>query len=282
MRAGTVVDFDGLIDELEFRLIRCATGGGTTGSSLRKGGVLAAGENSHRIARSETRSFWNEHRIGVWSIDSIARLMDQILERPPRYLAWALVPILTELAPSLVNDEFVERIVDWMTDGEPVDHVVRDAFTMTILVKWLQTLPAPVAINRLVSWCDSLVIERTRLGCIGLGAFLRAATAVDRDCIDLAFAACFRVASRADVETALAVGWALRELLAREPERLGVALEQRVTLLSRQAFRTAIERLAPSTRARLSEQWLAHRREQRLAATAERGTGIRMRRFPIR
>jgi len=263
MRAGTVVDIDGLLDELEFRLMRCASALGAAGTSMRKGGVLTAGESAHRIARNETRSFWNEHRLAAWSDESLLQFKEEMLARPPRYLAWALVPLFAELAPNLINDDLVERIVEWIADGEPVERVVRDAVTLTILVKCLVRLPEQVAIGRLAALCDSLVPNRIRMGGIGLGAYLREPTKLSRSSIDTAFAACLRVAARADTETAVSVGWGLRELMVREPERLSLMLEKRIQLLSRQCFRTAVERLDPELRANLTERWLAHRRRHK-------------------
>jgi hypothetical protein len=212
------------------------------------------------------RCFWNEHRLAAWATESLVNLLNEILERPPRYLAWSLVPLLTELAPALVSKEIVERVVDWVTSGEPVERVVRDAVTMTILVKWLSSCPEEDAVRQLVALCDSVNTSRVRIGCIGLGAYLRdpTVTLLRAELVDIAFAACIKASTYVDAETSLAVGWALRELLAREPDRLSVVLEKRIQSLSRQTFRTAVERLSPEVRARLTERWLAKRKGRRL------------------
>jgi hypothetical protein len=281
MRAGTVVDYDALLDELEFRLMRCSGSTATTSASLRKGGVLAVGEQAHRVARSETRHFWNEHKLSHWPRESILRFVDEVLARQPRYLAWALVPLLTDLATHLVTGDTLTRMIEWITDGEPVDRVVRDAFTLTVIVEWLRTLPATEAMRRLLAMCEDSGPDRIRMGYIGLGAYLRSVSNIERENLDAAFLTCLHGSTRVDVETSLAVGWALREVLVRDPERFIGSLEKHVSTLSRQVFRTAVERLPQPMRARLAEKWLRFRRGRSGLAKESFDTGIRSRRIPM-
>jgi len=260
MRAGSVVDREGLIDELEFRLMRCSAASVGLGPGVRSGGFLAAGEQAHRIARNETRAFWNEHRLSLASRENLTGLVEGLFARQPRYLAWSLVPLLGELIPEAMTEQVVEAIVDWLTTGEPVDRVVRDAVTVTLLAKWLGTSTDGRAIARLVELCESTVPDQIRMGAIGIGAYVRPPTVLSPKEIERAFTACFRVATRVDVETAVAVGWAIRELIERDRELLMVQFERHVQLLSRQVFRTAVERLPQDIRARLTARWLAGRR----------------------
>jgi hypothetical protein len=281
MRTGSVVDFDAILDELEFRLMRCSGATSHGSGTGRKGGVLAIGEHVHRIARTETKHFWNENKITTWPPESLVRLVDEMLARQPRYLSWSLVSLLTEIAPQLINDELILRTIEWISDGEPVDRVVRDAFTLTVVVQWLKTVPSVRAIQQLLEWCESSGYDRSRMGYMGLGAYLRAIASVPRESLDAAFSVCLKGAARVDVETALAVGWALREVLAKDEERLAALLEKRITVLSRQVLRTAIERLHPPVRRRLSEKWLLYRRSISGRSAKEYDTGIRSRRIPI-
>jgi hypothetical protein len=282
MRTGTVVDFDAILDELEFRLMRCSVATSQGNSVGRKGGVLATGEHVHRIARTETQHFWSEHKITLWPPESLVRLVDEMLARQPRYLSWSLVSLLTEIAPHLVNDELILRTIEWICDGEPVDRIVRDAFTLTVVVQWLKTVPSVRAVRQLLEWCDSSGVNRNRMGYVGLGAYLRATASIPQESLDNAFSVCLNGAARVDLETALAVGWALREVLAKDEERLASLLEKRVTSLSRQVLRTAIERLRQPLRRRLSEKWLSYRRAKSGRIANECDTGIRSRRIPIR
>jgi hypothetical protein len=101
------------------------------------------------------------------------------------------------------------------------------------------------------------------MGCIGLGAYMRENKPLDRKSSDFALNACISVAKRADAETAIAVGWAIRELIAKDLDRLLPVLEQKIHLLSRQAFRTAAERLERATRTRLTALWRKRRQTSR-------------------
>lgn len=279
LRARTVIDREALLDELEFRLTRCAASTNSPNPGLRMGGFLAAGELAHRVARNETRSFWNEHRLGQCSRETLEDFVDGLFERPARYLAWCLVPLFAELAAELFMPELTDDIIDWVTTGEPVERVVRDAVTVTLVSKALASMAQGEAIERLVALCDSDVPDRIRMGAIGLAAFVRQTSVLGEPESRRAYLACFRVASRVDSETAIAVGWAIRELLGRSLDQLMGPFETHLHCLSRQAFRTAVERLPQATRARLSARWLEARKVRAHGGSVSPRSSVRSRGF---
>jgi hypothetical protein len=262
MRAGSVIDREDLLDELELRLARCAVGVTGASSAIRIGGVLSAGELAHRVARNETRAFWNEHRLSEARTAVLADFLDGLLHRNPRHLAWALVPLLGELLPRFRSDHLIARIEAFVTSEEPVGRVVRDAVTVTLLVPWLSEQAEAAAVLHLVALCEASIPERIRMGCIGLGAYLEGRASIAEAVSRRAFDACLTVGTRVDPETSVAAGWALREVIKRDT-RLESPFAKRVGELSRQAFRTAVERREPANRVRLTKLWNAGRTHRR-------------------
>jgi hypothetical protein len=144
-----------------------------------------------------------------------------------------------------------------------VERVVRDAITVTLLVPWLSQQAEAAAVSHLVALCEATNPARIRMGCIGLGAYVEGRASLAETVSLKAFEACLCVGARVDPETAIAAGWALREVIQRDASRLEPAFERRVGELSRQAFRTAVERRAPDVRAELTKLWTAGRSRRR-------------------
>lgn len=260
MPVGSSIDNEVLLDELELRLMRCSGANGNHRGTLRRGGLLAVGEHACAIARNETRGFWFAHRFERLSNERLVAFVEDLLTRPPRYLAWAVVPVFSELAEGLLSDDLVRRLVEWLTLQEPVERVVRDTIALSVVVKWLEQRTEEAAIGQLAAFCSSAEPDRARLGFVALASWLKRSKVTDQRSLDVAYAACIGSAKRVEPDIAPAVGWALRELLLRDGGRLIPQFERQVESLSRHTFRTAVERLPSDARLRLTKRWLESRR----------------------
>ncbi len=251
--AKAIIQPDWLLDELELRLTRCVP---TPSPVLRIGSVLPAGESLHRIATFETRSWWNE--LGLAEMDGQAhrRILEAMLERSPLYLGWATVPLLSGYLEEFEEIDVLVRVVEWITASDSVDRMVRDAVALGVVVPWLEREDASLARQTIVSWGQSRQPAKIRMGLMAAAAYIRGASAVDPVLERALLDACWRHAPRVDTETAMAVGWTLRELLKQDPARVLPELIHRVGELSRQAMRTAVEGLPRETRAKVTSKWL--------------------------
>lgn len=250
--AKAILQPDWLLDELELRMTRCVP---AASPALRIGTLLPAGESLHRIAATETRSWWLE--MGLFDSDEQTHriILDAMLKRNPTYLAWATVPLVSGYMDNLADLSVLERVVQWVTTSDDVDRVVRDAVALSVVVPWLKREDPRRSCDTILAWARSEAPAMIRMGLVAAAAYVREAKAVDQSLQRAMMDACWTHASRVDTETAIAVGWTLRELLNRDPERVMPVLLSRVHELSRQAMRTAVEGLAWETRLRVSSKW---------------------------
>jgi hypothetical protein len=250
--AKAILQPDWLLDELELRMTRCVPAASPT---LRIGTLLPAGESLHRIAATETRSWWLEMGL-IESDEQTKRLiLDAMLQRNPTYLAWATVPLVSGYMDDLADLSILTRVVRWVTACDDVDRVVRDAIALSVVVPWLSREDPSRVCDTILAWVRAESPAMIRMGLVAAAAYLREAKAVDLALQLAVMDACWTHASRVDTETAIAVGWTLRELLKQDAERVMPVLLSRVHELSRQAMRTAVEGLARETRVRVSSKW---------------------------
>jgi hypothetical protein len=253
--AKIVVDPDQLLDELELRLTRCTVAGAPVTGQLRIGAVLAVGELLHRIAGSETRSWWNEHRLSELDQQVQMRLLDAMLARSPCYLAWGAVPLVAGYLHGLVDAEILMRLVEWVTAPEPVERVVRDVVALELVVPWLEQQPETQVKAVLVGLCQTEDRTKVRMGLMAAAAYVRGQERVDIDLQRALLDICWSRGKRVEPETAMSVGWVLRELADKGRELVLPELQENVQLLSRQAMRAAVERLPRELRMQLTFKW---------------------------
>ena len=257
--AKAVYHPDWLLDELELRLTRCVP---TLSPTLRTGTVLPAGESLHRIAEGETRGWWSE--MGLVDADALTRrrIFEAMLARSPMYLGWAAVPLVSEYLHDLRSTEALLRLVRWVTSHVAVHRVVRDAIALSVVVPWLLEEEPDVVKDVILAWGLSDDLSEIRMGLMVAAAFVRdadeAVPVLERAILDV----CWANAGRVDSETAVAVGWAMKQLIRRAPRRVLPEMLARVREMSRQAMRTAVEGLAVETRRQLTSQWRGRVRER--------------------
>jgi hypothetical protein len=188
-------------------------------------------------------------------VQAHAVILDAMLERSPIYLGWATVPLLSGYMDEIRNLAVLLRVVEWVTASRDVDRVVRDAVALGVVVPWFVREEAARVRDTLTSWVHSQNPTKIRMGFVVAAAYVRETKDVDRELLRAMLDACWAHASRVDTETAMAVGWTLRELLRQRPERVLPELLARVHELSRQGMRTAVEGLSRETRVRVTSQW---------------------------
>jgi hypothetical protein len=253
--ARIVFDPNRLLDELELRLTRCTVAGGPVTGQPRIGAILTAGELLHRIARSETRSWWNEQGLSELDPQSHARILDAMLERSPCYLAWGAVPLVAGYLDGLLDADVLLRLVEWVTVPEPTERVVRDAVALDLVVPWLEQQPETLVRETLDRLCQAEDRTKARMGLMAAAAYVRGQEEVEvvlqRALLDV----CWLLGKRVEPETAMSVGWVLRELAGKGRDRVLPELRVRVHELSRQAMRVAVERLPRELRVELTSKW---------------------------
>jgi hypothetical protein len=182
-------------------------------------------------------------------------ILDAMLERSPVYLGWATAPLLSGYMDEIRNLAVLLRVVEWVTASGDVERVVRDAVALGVVVPWFVREEATRVRDVLTAWVQSQNPTTIRMGFVVAAAYVKETKDVDRELQRAMLDACWAHAPRVDTETAMAVGWTLRELLSQAPERVLPELLARVHELSRQAMRTAVEGLSRETRVRVTSQW---------------------------
>jgi hypothetical protein len=254
--ARVVIDPNWLLDDLELRLTRCSPPVSPMAGQPRIGAVLPAGELLHRIAGNETRGWWNEHGLAEATGAEHSRILGSMLERSPRFLAWAAVPLVAGYLNDPLDRELLLRLVEWVTTPEPAERVVRDAVALCLVLPWLEQQSAIEVKETLVSLCRSDDSAQVRMGLLSAAAYVREQSSVDVELQRAVLDQCWSLGNRADPETAMSVGWLLKELLNRDQQHVFPELLSRVHGLCRQAMRTAVERLPRGLRVRLTAEWL--------------------------
>lgn len=253
--ARLAMDPEWLLDELELRLTRCAFDTLPTGPTMRTGGVRHLGASLHHIAWQETRGWWNTHQLANADDQVHASILRTLLERSSKFLAWAAVPLIQGHLRRHVGIEQVTQIVSWVTSPEPAELVVRDAIALNLLVPWLQTQAESDVCAMFLELCHDGDAARTRLGVVSLAAYVRGSNPTSDETVDVALDVCWQLGAHVDPETAMSIGWLLKELIVRHHERVLPILMVHIQGLSRQAMRTAVEGLPRETRARLTNEW---------------------------
>jgi hypothetical protein len=257
--AKAVIDPGWLLDELELRLTRCVPEDAMTVSGHIRGGSLPHGECLHRVASNETRGWWNEHGLAELDAQLQRHMLETMLDRSPRFLGWGAVPLMAGYWKELLDRGTVMRIVEWVTEPGEVDRVVRDAVALGLVLPWLSGQAEDAARETLSRLCQSEEPSKLRLGLLVAATYIRDRRCVDEGLRRVVLDICWSLARRVDADTATAVGWVLRELVATNEERAMPELSAHVHELSRQAMRTAVERLPMQLRSRLSSEWQTRR-----------------------
>lgn len=266
-KVKAVLQPDWLLDDLELRMTRCVPAASPV---LRIGTLLPAGESLHRVAAAETRSWWLEMGLSDSDEQNHRMILDALMARSPVYLGWATVPLLSGYMRELRDLAILKRMVEWVTADGYVDRLVRDAVALSVVAPWLQGEEPALARDAIETWVQSDEPAIIRMGLIVSATYAGQTTGVNRALQRTMLDACWAHASRVDSETAVAVGWALRELLRQEQERVLPEIRMRIVELSRQAMRTAVEGLSREFRVNLTLKWRQHRAQRSARITSIR------------
>jgi hypothetical protein len=260
MRTATViVDLDWLLDELELRLTRCVYDAPTVTMGCRNGPTPVAGESLHRAAEAETQAWWEEHRLADADERVHLKVLSVLLERSPQFLAWSAVPLLTRHLTYPVDSDFVDRLIEWVTAPLAADRMVRDGIALSILAPWLQQHGVTEVTSKFRAWSRSNDGPRVRLALTAMAAYVHNVNVIAPEVVDCALGVCWSLAPEIEPDTAMSVGWLMRELLQRDRARVLPQLSTRIHEFSRQAMRTAVERLPAASRSQLTSNWQAKR-----------------------
>lgn len=249
-----IFDPNWLLDELELRLTRYDLD--RAESQVRAGGsmMLSVAEGFFRTADLETSNWWYDHGLCDADEQTQREILLSMLVRSPKQLGWAAVTLLAHLGAHLLDSEVVVRVTRWVT-SVAVTRWIRDGVALSLIVPWFERQSEGTVIGTLVELCESENTAEIRMGLMGAAAYLRKRTEVSGSMGQTLLALCRRLASRTDAETACAVGWVLRELLTKDERRFYPELLSLANHLSRQAMRTAVERLDRERRQRVTAQW---------------------------
>lgn len=257
-----IVDPNWLLDELELRLTRFELA--RSDSQARSGSnmMLSVAEGFFRTADVETSNWWHDHGLAEADEQTQREILLSMLVRSPRHLGWAVVALLAHLGAHLLDAEIVVRVTRWVT-AEAVTRWIRDSVALSLVVPWFERQTEGAVIDTVVELCESEHTAEIRMGLMGAAAYLRKRDGVGRNLGQTMLAVCRNLADRTDAETACAVGWVLRELLAKDEQRFYPELLQLINRISRQALRTSVERLDPDRRKQATAQW-RHARSDRV------------------
>lgn len=254
--AGRVVlDPNWLVDELELRLTRCDWGLGQRRFRASSDALITIAQSVQGSAGGETSSWWSDHNLG----DADERIQRAILcsmfERPAQRLGWAAVTLLSDQAAHLLDAVVVRGITAWVSDGNAANRFIRDAVALRLLAIWIEDQPEKLALSMLNELCSSTSAGKIRIGLMAAAAYVRRCSGLAKALGQAAVEICRRLAARTDAETAGAVGWLLRELLRKDDNRFFPELIALCPILSRQAVRTAVERLTADRRMSALSEW---------------------------
>lgn len=251
-----------ILDELELRMTRCMLDGLPLAPTIRMGVVRPIGESLHRIAKVETHAWWNTHRLSDVDETTRSSILQTMFERSPRFLAWAAVPLVEQLWGRPLQVDQLMRLIHWITAPEPVEQVVRDAVALGIVSPWFASQTEAKIREIFEHLCRGGNLPQTRLALVAMAAYVRDQDSPSSELLGVALEACWRLADHVEPNTAMSVGWLLKELVARDEELVLPTLIDRIQNLSRQAMRTAIERLPRELRVRLTARWSGRERSR--------------------
>lgn len=236
--------------------------------------VLAVAQSIRKSADAETSSWWKDHDLADADEQIQRAIIDCMFERSPRQMGWAVVTLLGNQCAHLLDGSTIRRVIAWVSDNQSGTRYVRDGVALTFVHAWLKQQPDKAALSLLRELGQSANSGEIRVGLMAAAAYLRSLDRLSHAAGQTALELSKSLARRTDAETANAIGWLLRELLRKDEVRYFRELVGLCPLLSRQAMRTAIERLPREKRTAALADWRRHRASRSsLAHDASRSGG---------
>lgn len=257
--AGRVVlDPNWLLDELELRLTRCDWGLGQRRFRASSDALITIAQSYHGSADGEASSWWADHNLAGADERIQRAILCSMFERQPARLGWAAVTLLSGQGAHLLDPAMLRGVSGWVADASATTRFIRDAVALRLVGSWLEDQPDQVALAMLNELCFSENACKIRIGLMAAAGHLRRSNDLSKAFGQASLEICRHLAARTDAETAGAVGWLLRELLRKDDSRYFRELIDLCPILSRQAVRTAVERLAPDRRGSALSEWRRH------------------------